>query len=400
MRVWPPSWIVVLAVLGTGCGAEGGGRGEIEAAVAVVRDSAGVRIVENGVIGQASWRVGPAPLFVVGWEESGPAFTWTQSGRIMEDGGALVGDPVEGMIYRLGPDGTVMELWGGKGEGPDEYQRFDAILEKGDSILISDGGLRRVTLRGPDGGVRTAPLPRVVTLPVVSAVLSDGRMLVIPGEGYAGVADMRPEWVFQTQPVVVADLGEGTSDTIADLPHLRRWYGSPGASPGPIHVKGRASGVPGGFAWARADRREVRWFDEAGEVMQVARWKEEEVGLSPEWRARMRATWADAYESRPPAFVEAQLARLEEELDLHDGPLPYWERFNVDRSGDVWLSAFPVYSHPPERWRVLRRNGELVGWVDLPGVIVILDITDDRVLAVSLNELDVPAVMMLELIRS
>ena len=36
---------------------------------------------------------------------------------------------------------------------------------------------------------------------------------------------------------------------------------------------------------------------------------------------------------------------------------------------------------------------------DLPGFITILDVTDTRVLAVRLDELDVPEVVMLELIK-
>ena len=45
------------------------------------------------------------------------------------------------------------------------------------------------------------------------------------------------------------------------------------------------------------------------------------------------------------------------------------------------------------------RDGAAVGWIDLPGVIAILDITDDRVLAVAHDELDVPAVQLIELFK-
>lgn len=54
---------------------------------------------------------------------------------------------------------------------------------------------------------------------------------------------------------------------------------------------------------------------------------------------------------------------------------------------------------PPEQWRVVTRDGVVAGWVELPGALVILDATDDRVLAVRLNELEVPAVTMFGLRR-
>lgn len=61
-------------------------------------------------------------------------------------------------------------------------------------------------------------------------------------------------------------------------------------------------------------------------------------------------------------------------------------------------------SLPPPRgtsdeWRIIARDGTFVGWVELPGVISVLDITDDRVLGVVRNELDVPAVVMFELVK-
>jgi len=86
-------------------------------------------------------------------------------------------------------------------------------------------------------------------------------------------------------------------------------------------------------------------------------------------------------------------------LNRHEGPLPYWDSFHVDRMGNVWLSQYTLPGQPPGKWRVLSRDGTFNGWVDLPEVIAILDITDDRILAVSLDELDVPAVVMIGLIK-
>jgi hypothetical protein len=166
-----------------------------------------------------------------------------------------------------------------------------------------------------------------------------------------------------------------------------------------VQVKGRAGGLELGFAWARSDVAEVRWYDECGRLLQSARWSEEPAPLTPEWREELKQLLATAWENRGPDFVATELARLDEELDLHEGPLPYWERLHVDQLGNVWLSRYPVFAQPPERWRVVARDGHAEGWIDLPGVLVILDITDDRILAVVQNDLDVFAVAMLELLK-
>jgi hypothetical protein len=392
--------LLLFSVIAAACGgnADAGAGGLRDP---VVRDSAGVRIVENRQASAAAWRAGAEARFTVGWAPDDPMFTWIQSGRILPDGGALLGDFGAGALYRVGPDGSAIGPWGRKGEGPGEYQRLDGIIVRGDSIVVSDGQLRRVTVLSREGEVlATRPLPGAF-LHQVSSILSDGRLLLVPGEGYSAVAETRPEWHFETQPILAADLVAGTVDTLAVLPHLRRWYGIRGASPGPISVRGRAGGFPGGFAWARADEPEVRWYDGSGRLVQVARWDEDPAPLTPEWRGRVARRMEEAYRSQgmDEGVVSARLADLEEGFDRHGAPLPYWDAFHVDGSGNVWLREYSVPGQPSTRWRVVARDGVFIGWVELPEVIAILDVTDDRILAVRFDDVDVPAAVMLDLVE-
>jgi hypothetical protein len=390
-----PLLLVALSTLLLGCSS-----GDLSSGSSAVRDSLGIRIVENGEASAGEWSVADEPLFTVGWEEGGPMFTWPQSGLILPDGGALIGEFQDGMIYRIGADGTVVETWGRKGEGPGEYQALDAILLRGDSILVSDGRMRRVTILAPDGNVRTTSQPGSF-LHQASAILSDGRLLFVPGDGYGMVAETTPGWVFETQPILAVDLERETVDTLADLPHLRRWYATAAGSPGPINVVGRAGGFSEGFAWARSDRPEVHWYDESGSLVQIARWDEEPMPLSSEWRDRMARIYEESYLSRgaDEAFVADQLAELDVGLDRHGGPLPYWRSFVVDRQGNAWLSEYDVAGEPSTTWRVIDRDGRMIGWIELPGVMAILDITDDRVLTMQHDELEVPALVMLALFK-
>ena len=207
--------------------------------------------------------------------------------------------------------------------------------------------------------------------------------------------------MFETQPILAVDPGGIRTDTLAQLPHLRRWYGTRGGSPGPIQVKGRAGGFSEGFAWARSDEREVRWYDGSGRVVQLARWDEEPIPLSPDRQRRFLEAYEGLLRSggADESFVTTRLAEAEEGLGRHEGPLPYWDALLVDRLGNVWLSEYPLTGQRRERWRVFARDGMFRGWVDIPGAVAILDATDDRVLAVRLDELDVPAAVMLELIK-
>lgn len=401
MEVMRPPGVLLLVALITACGQAEDDAAASRMAGPTVRDSAGVRIVDNGTPPAAGWRVETEPEFTVGWGPDGPYLTWPQSGRILPDGGALIGESDEGAIYRIGPDGSVRGIWGRKGEGPGEYQHLSALLFRGDSILVTDQRLGRLSILSADGEVSTTrPLPGAF-LHQVSAVLDDGRLLLVPGDVYGPVAETRPEWVFETQPILAADPDGGTIDTLAELPHLRRWYGTHGAGLGPVRVEGRAGGFTDGFAWARNDAREVRWYGDSGRLVAIARWEEVPVPLTAEWKQSMTRRVEEVLRSRGSgeAFVAARLETLEKGLERHEGPLPFWESFHVDRLGNVWLSEYPQPGRAPARWRVLARDGTLVGWIDLPDVAAILDITDDRILAVRRDEMDVPAVVMFELIK-
>ncbi|NNF13228.1 MAG: hypothetical protein HKN72_08395 [Gemmatimonadetes bacterium] len=359
------------------------------------------QVVENGELSEAPWRIGAAPLFSVGWADGDPDFMWLHSGRILDDGGALVGDAGVGSLFRIASDGSVVAQWGQQGEGPGEFQGLDAILTDGDSILVSDGRQLRVTVLSSDGEVIDTHRMRGSGLYKISSVLPDQRLLLVPGEGYGPVSEIRPEWVFESLPIIAMEMGGEVADTLVELPHLRRWYGTRGARSGPVVVKGRAAGFGEGFVWARSDEPQVHWYDSEGQLERVARWREEPVQLTSATRDAfkdiLRTTLVTA--GADEGTVSRRLAELDEGFDLHEGPIPYWRSFHVDRLGNAWLSEYTFTGQFPDRWRVVRRDGVLVGWVDLPDVVAILDITDDRVLAVRFDEFDTPAIVMFGLLK-
>lgn len=367
-----------------------------------VRDSAGVRIVESDAGRSAGWRVDTAAVFTTGWAAGGPSFAWPQAGRILPDGGAVVGEFTQGALYRLAPDGSVAATWGRKGEGPGEFESFDAIVVDGDSILVSDVRLRRITWLSNSGTLlSTARLPGAYTHRA-SSLVGDGRLLLVPGGGYSALLEpARQAWTFETQPILAVDIERGQVDTLVVLEHLRRWLGARGAPPGWIRVMGTAGGFPGGFAWARSDRAEVRWYDSAGALTQIARWNEAPEPFTAEYRAWMVGAFEEVWAStgQGEAYVARLRSQMDESLDRHDGPLPYWNALVVDREGTVWTRRYGPLVAPSNAWRVVTHDGVFGGWVELPGVAEVLDITDDRLLVVLRDEMDVPAVAMLRLTR-
>lgn len=385
--------------MASGCGP--GGDLDPTTAGPVVRDSAGVRITENGALREATWHVGSTPIYSVGWASGDPSFTWLQAGRILPDGDALVADQREGTMYVLGPDGSVQATWGRQGQGPGEYQRFDALALIGDTVFVTDTRNQRVTTVGPGGEVLKTDPATVSFLHSGRSFLPDGRLLMVPGNGYSGAGDSRPEWAFQEQPVVAWSRVDGSVDTLASLPHTFMWYGERAPVPGLVSVNGRAGGRNDGFVWGRADIPELRQFDADGRVVALVRWGEEPVPVTPAYKdSLIRMVEDQAIENGAPMErVRPQLELFDRLLDDFPYDRPYWDTLLVDSEGNVWMRHFDRPRLFSDRWTVVDRDGRLVGVVTVPDIVEILDISEDRILGVSFDDFDVPAAVLLELVK-
>lgn len=384
------------------CLACGGDQGQETPPSLAVADSAGVRIVQNLGTTPAGWTINPDPLLSVGWTEEGPAFQWTQSGRLLDDGGVLIGETPEGVIYRIDADGQVVDRWGRRGEGPGEYQRFDGVVLRADTVVVHDSRNMRVTRLLSDGEVIGTHPAIGISLLEASSMLPDGRLLFVPSESYGGRSNQSREWIFEARPILAMHLGSERVDTLIELPAMRMWHGDRAVAPGVATIRGRAGGTPDGFAWARADRPEVHWYDATGALLQIARWSEPPTPLTSEWRTQAAAILEDGLRARgvEEDRIEEGLAQQEEGFAQHEGPLPYWDEMRVDRQGNVWLQRHAPFPSNSSQWRVISRDGVDLGYVTIPDAVAVLDITDDRVLIARLDELDVNGVVALELIKS
>lgn len=366
-----------------------------------VRDSAGVRIVDAGAPTASGWHVSSAPRYVLGWGPGDPDFTWIPAGRILPDGGAVLGEGREGRLYWLNAEGAVRATRGQRGEGPGEFQSIAGLVLDGDGVVAFDARLARLT-RLSEGDEAFSTRRLFAPLAMASSIDREGRVLLVPADAYGPTPDMRTGWAFDMHPVLLASAsGEGT-DTLATLPFMRRWFGdgSNNGPPGPIRVEGRAAGLPdGGFAWARSDRPEVHFFDRTGALTDIVRWEEAPLPLDASFRERYADASAELLATG--GVDEARIAQrrldLAEQFAWYGDDLPYWNDFHVDGEGRVWLRDFALPWSPSDRWRVIDPDAGSVAWVEGLDLRVPLDIRGGRVLGVRYDPLDVPAVVMLDL---
>ncbi|MFC1660944.1 hypothetical protein ACFL3S_05750, partial [Gemmatimonadota bacterium] len=172
--------VQALFFLVVGCGVETSPRPSAE-----VRDSAGVTIVENRgsvVPGGGEWDLSTEPSLVIGSFE-GPEEAQlyrVRGGLRLPDGRFVVANEGTWELRIFGSDGSHLGSMGGEGEGPGEFNSVRLLGLLGDSLLVLDRRLRRVSLIHPDEGfVRSFPLAEgVAAYPMDGWLFNTGSILI------------------------------------------------------------------------------------------------------------------------------------------------------------------------------------------------------------------------------
>lgn len=151
-----------------------------------VRDSAGVRIVENTTpLWQPGeeWRLGLEPLVDLGGgdTEEGQLFRVVGALRLSDDR-IVVANGGADEIRFYGPEGAFLSASGGEGEGPGEFLLLRSLYRLGgDSLLVGDPLAGRLSLFDAEGAfvrvTRLAPTDGA-PMPTLSGVFDDGSFLV------------------------------------------------------------------------------------------------------------------------------------------------------------------------------------------------------------------------------
>lgn len=130
------------------CGGDGASTG-----TAVVRDSAGIVIVENGPLAAAPvWTVPDSPLVSLGGQPGDPGHDLNRvvAGRFLPGGRILVADAGSAQLRVFDSTGRFLQAVGRQGNGPGEFANYVMLVPpSGDSLLTVDGA-QRYSVFGPD----------------------------------------------------------------------------------------------------------------------------------------------------------------------------------------------------------------------------------------------------------
>src|SRR5690606_8145107 len=206
-----------------GCASCAPDGGATELAVATVRDSAGVSVIENPRVppGAGEWQLGPEPLVEIGvlnGEAPYQLFRVADAARL-RDGRIVVVNGGTNELRVYGADGGHLATWGGEGEGPGEFLLMQSLVRwPGDSLPVWDRRTRRITLYSVEGDLgRTFPLPAIgsTDVPELAGVLDSGH-LVLSGQAFFGDDGAPPSSGVQRVPVHVA-VADAAGTLVGDL---------------------------------------------------------------------------------------------------------------------------------------------------------------------------------------
>lgn len=141
--------VMLCLLAGLGCSAE-------SIVPSIVRDSAGVRIVENRrpVWSTAIvWRIDSGAKFTVGGSGSAPdqLLVFVGGAQRFANGTIVVADGGSKELRFYGTNGALLRRVGANGDGPGEFRDFGGVVASSDTLYVFDPTLQRISWFSKDG---------------------------------------------------------------------------------------------------------------------------------------------------------------------------------------------------------------------------------------------------------
>ncbi|MFV1988928.1 MAG: hypothetical protein ACC682_16780 [Gemmatimonadota bacterium] len=388
----------------------------------VVRDSAGIRVVESSAAALSPpWRLSAEPVITI--DGGGPpdetpldpmSVFQTRSGLLVVGDGNQSGWHAL-LVYDL--DGAFLRKMGGSGEGPGEFgQLWFAAPYRGDSLVAMD--MRGATLKVFDElgeyarqftGPRWSEVPPKGTYGFVpgfgEVAYSDGSFLGFP-YGTLDISDgPGPAWY--RHAVLRLDPSGAVWDTLGVHAISERYWD--GQRQSEYQFGANAFAVPNGRRTVLGDAKtfEYRLVDEDWNVEMIVRRSHTPVPVTQDDRDELLEWWIALLETSP-EYDEESLARYR--ADFFDQPFaptkPAYDNLLVDDEGHVWVQEYRwVYDkvlppHPrPGRWSVFAPDGTWLTSLETPPDVVVRSVSHDRVFGFRVDAFDVKHIVVYDLIK-
>lgn len=387
------------------------------AALIVVRDSLGIRIVDNGGPQWAEgegWSVSAQPLLDVGELEGDAEYELSMVGGAvrLENGHIVVLDGGSVQLKFYDSEGRFLANAGGEGGGPGEFSRSRGLAVWGssqDSIVVWDPrGSRLSFFDATSRFVRTVTVDRSDILsPDIIGVFDDGRFVAHQFDGgrETGVGTVHRDPI---RYVRYSSGGEFMND-VAALPGMPYYWSSFMGRPanevlpfGPTPV----SEVGGrDLYFSAGGTHEIVVYSSEGVLNKIVRL---ELEPRPLTQAHIEA-WLDQFMHRA-SWEPARRQALRDFFAEAPFPstIPVYARLMLDADGNLWAQEYPehwssassiIATDTPTHWYVIDPDGGYLGNVAMPARFIPYQIGADFVLGKWQDDFDVEHVRMHALIK-
>ena len=384
--------------------AHGSARGADAGLQSVVRDSAGVTVVENerpAAGTRLGWRIGPAPTLSIGAVEGDPAYELFRvaDATRLPDGRIVIANAGSAELRMFDETGTHLGSWGGEGEGPGEFGRGGPSgvgRWPGDSISASDTYARRFSVFDADGEHgRTSSLPDPYWRLI--GVLPEGKLFVgtvssfryTGGEFPDGVARIDLEYgIVEADGSAHSTLGthpgaewSASAENMSVRPHP--------FSRSPIYAVWGDRVVIGAN-----DRYEIRAYATDGGLARIVRRDHDPRRPT---RADLDEYYARQYESRTGEERSAALAAVAD-MALTDA-FPAFSSIRVDELEHLWVEEYRQLGETGRLWTVFDPAGRVLGFLETPPGLRVFEIGPDYILGAAYDEFQIEYVQLWPLDR-
>ena len=396
MRIENRIKATILTIAALACGSDSSSTSS-----AVVRDSAGVRIVENlDAAPEFGWHLSAEPAIDIGGEDAGDDYQLFRvvSALRLSDGQIVVANSRSSELRFYGADGTFVGSAGRRGDGPGEFQSLSRMHHMpGDSLITYDSRLRRLSIFGSDGSfARSFRLEITDDVPFASILYmyADGSLLA---HGFANTGNITPNGLqrydaplyhFAPDGMFLTDLGM--------FPGRETYY----------------KAFEGGFSFYEAFFPRETYRVTAGMHLYVAQNDSYEIrryspdgmltGLVRRAHSPVAVTNAHVRQERERRLAQANsddrqsLSKVLDEIPV-PSIFPAYGWVRVDDELNLWVQEYSLPRITNEMWAVFDSSGVLLGGVKLPQGLDPKHISSDFVLGVWRDELDVEHVRLYEL---
>ncbi|MDX2262526.1 MAG: hypothetical protein SFU84_12615 [Gemmatimonadales bacterium] len=390
-----------------------------------IRDSAGVRIIENRApawTASTAWRVAAVPILTLGDGRGGAG---NEFGRVVgvvrrNDGTVAVADAMAHTVRVFDATGRLLRSLGRAGEGPGEFGTLTGLAAAGPDALMA------ISVPAP-------PLVRALRFSAAGkfvrdiAIFDGQRRLTSPrflADGSFAAWDMGSGSELPRSPgaslrvdsldLVLVSAERSAPTRIARLPYQQR-VSDLGVLLFAAHTE-TASAAAGIYAGLTGDPA-ITFYSGSGRAERVIRWplppERPPVGIVARYREWYTATAQipAAYQGVARRQLEARIAETLRTLRLADR-MPVFNRMIVADDGHLWVERYnsghvmpncrrPCTPTPavPGEWDVFDGGGRWLGTVRMPQRFAPLDIGARHVTGVWRDEDDVEHVRIHELVR-